>query len=569
MGAAPAGASHRLGQARPARRVAVLGGGVAGLTAAHELAERGFQVTVYERKALGGKARSMPVPGTGGPGRRPLPGEHGFRFFPGFYHDVPDTMRRIPFAGNPQGVHDNLVAADTARVSVAGGREDLTAPLQLDHVPPGVLTPDTLLRTLVGAFQLAGSIPLPEAAFFARKLLVYFTSSDRRRLGQWENQSWWEFVRAAKMSPMYQHLLAKGLTRITVAAKASVANAHTIGLVGEAFLFTGLGRGNDGAADRVLNGPTNQVWIDPWVAHLRRLGVRFSTGTIESLRLRGGRITAATTRDPAGRGHTIEADWFVLAVPLERAIPLLNRDILAADPALARLRHLRTDWMNGLQFYLREPAPIVHGHVAYMDSPWALTSISQAQFWRGDFAAGYGDGAVRDCLSVDISEWEVPGILYRKAARDCTPGQIAREVWAQIKTSLNDTGHRHLPERILHSWFLDPAITGSGTSKSRNDEPLLVNTAGSWKLRPPAATAIDNLFLAADYVRNNVNLATMEGANQAARAAVNALLHRSGSAATPAAIHTLYRPPELEYLKHIDADRYRRGLPNQFDDIKP
>src|SRR5687768_8159883 len=68
--------------ARGGARVAVLGGGMAGLAAAHELAERGFDVTVYERKALGGKARSIPVAGTGKGGRRDLPGEHGFRFFP-------------------------------------------------------------------------------------------------------------------------------------------------------------------------------------------------------------------------------------------------------------------------------------------------------------------------------------------------------------------------------------------------------------------------------------------------------------------------------------------------------
>ena len=72
---------------------------MAGLTAAHELAERGFKVTVYEPTALGGKARSIGVPGTASGGRRRLPGEHGFRFFPGFYHHVPDSMRRIPFAG--------------------------------------------------------------------------------------------------------------------------------------------------------------------------------------------------------------------------------------------------------------------------------------------------------------------------------------------------------------------------------------------------------------------------------------------------------------------------------------
>ena len=54
--------------------VIVIGGGIAGLTAAHELAERGFEVDVYEaRPAWGGKARSQPVAGSGTNGRRDLP----------------------------------------------------------------------------------------------------------------------------------------------------------------------------------------------------------------------------------------------------------------------------------------------------------------------------------------------------------------------------------------------------------------------------------------------------------------------------------------------------------------
>lgn len=43
------------------------------MTVAHKLAERGFDVTVYERRAWGGKARSTEVPGSAAGGRRPLP----------------------------------------------------------------------------------------------------------------------------------------------------------------------------------------------------------------------------------------------------------------------------------------------------------------------------------------------------------------------------------------------------------------------------------------------------------------------------------------------------------------
>ena len=55
-------------------KVIVLGGGVAGMSAAHELAERDFEVVVYETRPIpGGKARSMPVPASGKRGRRTCP----------------------------------------------------------------------------------------------------------------------------------------------------------------------------------------------------------------------------------------------------------------------------------------------------------------------------------------------------------------------------------------------------------------------------------------------------------------------------------------------------------------
>jgi uncharacterized protein with NAD-binding domain and iron-sulfur cluster len=119
--------------------VAIFGGGVAGLSAAHELAERGFKVHVYERKqVLGGKARSISVPNPGGATTLPLPGEHGFRFFPGFYKHVTDTMHRIPFGANGN-VFDNLRVA-TRTLLARAGQTEITwvarCPANLDDYRP-------------------------------------------------------------------------------------------------------------------------------------------------------------------------------------------------------------------------------------------------------------------------------------------------------------------------------------------------------------------------------------------------------------------------------------------------
>src|SRR5688500_2886753 len=146
------------------RRVAVLGGGMAGLAAAHELVERGFSVDVYERKALGGKARSIPVAGTAASGRKALPGEHGFRFFPGFYHHVPDSMRRIPFGDNPEGVWNNLVDAMETKSPRTEGRADGTV-FGIAPDPNEARTPEGTQRILMEAFSGQG-LRGDELAFF-------------------------------------------------------------------------------------------------------------------------------------------------------------------------------------------------------------------------------------------------------------------------------------------------------------------------------------------------------------------------------------------------------------------
>jgi uncharacterized protein with NAD-binding domain and iron-sulfur cluster len=486
-----------------------------------------------------------------------LPGEHGFRFFPRFYKHVVDTMARIPVPGGT--VAQNLT--DTTRLQVARfDRPSFSVPSRFPREP------DDLRVSLFAAVALlAGQIeiPLDEAVFFAEKIWRIVTSCEERRFVEYERVNWWDFIEAEPRSEGYQKYFGSGITRSLVAAKARRASAKTIGDIFVQILFDILQPGV--SADRVLNGPTNDVWIEPWLAYLRERGVRYHLDAeVRAIECERGVVRGATIAS-GQRTFAVSADHFVAALPVERLAELLSPDMLAADPSLANLHELTeyVEWMNGIQFYLREDVPVTSGHVIYVDSPWALTSISQAQFWRTFDLRECADGTVQGLISVDISDWDVKG-LNGKEARQCTRQEIAAEVWEQLKRSLNGGGATLLRDDHLHSWFLDPDIVDldpATPGMELNIEPLLVNYVDTWRLRPEAVTRIPNLFLASDYVRTYTDLATMEAANEAARRAVNGVLRASRSSASPCEIWNLHEPEPFLPLRAHDRVRFRQGKP--------
>jgi uncharacterized protein with NAD-binding domain and iron-sulfur cluster len=516
-------------------RVAVLGGGIGGLTAAHELVERGVDVTVYEaNERVGGKARSVPT-GVG------IQGEHGFRFFPAFYRHVFDTMERIP-DGNGT-VADNLV--ETEEVLVAFGDE----PPQVEETT----APDSVeewMSALRPSF--AADLPNSDMRFLVERMLYLLTSCEQRRETELDNVSWWEFVDAEGRSEAFRDRLAY-LTQSLVALRPRLGSARTVGTIYVQLLLGQLDPRKP--TERILNGPTSEAWIDPWREYLETRGVRFELETpVTDLAFDGRRVTAAHLPDGTAR-----AEEFVLAVPVEAVPSLVGRDLRRADPALERVTRLDTAWMNGIQFYLSEDVELVRGHQVYADTPWALTAISQRQFWSGyDFEAEAPED-IEGVLSVIASDWDTPGVLYGKPARRCTREEIAAEIWAQVKSHLNADGQR-LHDGLLVDWHLDDALVETDDGVE-NRSPLLINTVGSLKNRPPADLDIENLTLAADYVRTNSDLASMESANEAGRRAANAVIarQRGGQQAT---VWDLEEPSVFDPFKRQDRLRYRLGFPH-------
>lgn len=552
-------------------RVIVLGGGVAGMSAAQELIDRGVEVVVLERRDIaGGKARSIPVsdegPGTSGHMladsglasiEHHLPGEHGFRFFPGFYRHVIDTMRRIPsFDG--RAVADHLVP--TTRIGITQyGKPTFVLPAGFPRTPGDA---GTVLRDILVAFGSVTDLTPDDLAFFGGRIWQILTSCAERRLGEYEGTNWWDFIGAERRSASYRKFLASGITRSLVAAKAHRASTRTIGDVFVQLMITILNP-LAGSTDRVFDGPTNLVWIDPWRSHLESRGVQYRCNAeVEEILCESGRITGVAVRENGTRS-VVRGDHYIAAIPLERMAALVNGGLLAAAPALANLRTLapNVEWMTGVQFYLRRDVPTTHGHVIHIDSEWALTSVSQLQFWRSVAPEQFGSSDVRGILSVDISDWTAPGSDGRPAMH-CSREDVVRETWTQLKRSIN-AGGDVLCDDDLHSWFLDPDIEKDPARPGylANAEPLLVNLVGTWALRPDASTAIPNLFLASDYVRTHTDLATMEGANEAARRAVNGVLDAVQFEGPRCDLWPLYEPEILAPWRLHDAGRYRAGLP--------
>ena len=554
----------------------MLGGGIAGLSAAHELAERGFEVVVAEKTGVpGGKARSSPVrpvgPAPWGPEpryerRHPedpvswVPGEHGFRFFPGFYRHVVDTMERIP---STEGVSAAGHLVPTARCALSQyDRPTFSVPVRFLRSPGDV---GAVLGAVLAGFGPVAELTPDDLAHFGVRIWQLLTSCHERRIAEYEQIPWWGFIGAASRSTAYQKFLAAGITRSLVAAHAETASTRTIGDIFIQLLLDIIDPSMP-TSDRVLDGPTNEVWLYPWLQHLTALGVTYLPETAATeITYAGGRVSGVQVT--SGRGtETLVGDYYVCALPAERAATVFAPGLLAADPRLASVRHLADtclEWMNGVQFYLRRPVRMVRGHTIHIDTEWALTSISQIDVWRPGTMDRYGPQTIQCILSVDVSDWDAPAPDGRSATQHSRE-EVGREVWRQLKRSMNAPGQEDvLRDDDLIGWFLDSSIDRDPDHPGllTNTEPLLVNLVDSWRLRPDAATAVPNLFLASDYVRTNTDLATMEGANEAARHAVNALLDRDGHAAPRCRIWPLHEPLAFAPLREYDAVRFGLGLP--------
>jgi uncharacterized protein with NAD-binding domain and iron-sulfur cluster len=566
--------------------VAVLGAGIAGLTAAHELAERGFVVTVYEAREdernglgsepkaayppvkLGGLAASQystvgthdgsqaelrPFPGRTGQPRAPgraVAGEHGFRFFPAFYLHIWDMFQRIPvyectqtaggtaWTPTSRTVYDNVRRVVTKGTTV-DGKPSLVFPSEFPRSPAEFLG-------VLSQLAILGFTPSDVATYLSR-LLRYLATSPLRRARELQNVSAYDFlvghdnttgINQFSYTPACDALLRQ-MPRILVALDSQWGDART-NLSTYLQLYLNMDR-RDNKADGVLNGPTTESWLDHWYRHLAALGVRFvrnAAANIEPppfdptqaphLRPRvqitltdGTRVTSdytvvavdapaaeylTTALRAAGTGGTVaRLDGFTTIPPppdgpLQPAAtrPLRRRNPYLMDE-LGRVPWDRFQTLCGIQYYFDTEFQLLRGHMLLTGTEWALSSINQTGLWEKRPVLDR-DGHT-SVLSVDIGDFNTPSrhLLDEsgrgKAARDCTPDEIAAEVWRQIVSALTSNPGSDGTETMPRpAWYaLDRSlITADGPGQGqgrliRNESPYLVPIVGDWDNRPGSA----------------------------------------------------------------------------------
>ena len=536
-----------------AKRIAVFGAGIAGLTVAHELVALGHEVTIYEAaEEAGGFFRSARLPEHDG-----MPSEYSWHGLGPWYHNTFAVMREIP-SGRGGSVYD----------------DELSRPMTFG------IAPDRVGGMLSDADVFDGERMYRMSArdrFWRAWLLAKTWLSDKRSRERYGALNASEAWRRYLSRPAW--LSWRGVFGPWVGSDWTNVSLHTVG----AFFFKNVfpGAEHEHAADAsgpawrhggsaewlLLRGPSSEAWFDRWVDHLTRKEVRFRFRTaLERLGFDGLSITHATVIDH-GLSREVAADAYVLATTPFAAADVLERTPqLAAMPELSRFDPLTRRGPHAqISFRIAFSEPIrwprERAAVVVGDSPWNLTLFAQEQAWHEETSLGDG---VRSLWTGTACACTVPGTVYGLPAIECTKEQFVDEILAQLAACkgldvvlrMENAGRgladfERLRVEVWHEWRFSPSGIGGG-------QPKFVNDTTTQPHHPDQRTPVANLALAGAHTRTQADLWSIEGAVESGRRAARLFDPR-----VPLVEQRV--PWPFRFARSLDNALYRVCLPHLLD----
>lgn len=452
-----------------AKRIAIVGGGLAGLAAAAALVGRGFAITLYEaRRQLGGRATSF---------RDSVSGElvdHCQHVSMGCCTNLADFCRRTDLADQFRRDRQlHFFGPDGRRYDFAATRW-LPAPL---HLGP--------------AFLRLGYLSLGERFGVARAMLRLARQNiadDERQptIGEWLR---WQGQSERAIERFWSVVLVSALGEEV--DRASLAAARKVFVDG----FMAASEAYEVQVPQVPLGELFGRRIENW---LTEAGVQVVLGAaveqVEGGTQAGGALRATAVRLAGGERQ--EFDAIVVALPWRRAREAFDDALASQLPELARLDEIESAPISGVHLWFdREITPLPHAVLVGKQSQWL--------FNRGRCKSGENGAPIGHYYQVVISA------SRSLAGRDRE--QAIREIVMELASIWPAAGQAEL----LHARLVTEQTA------------VFSLKPGLEQLRPQQQTALSNLALAGDWTRTGWP-ATMEGAVRSGYLAAEAVLKGFG-----------------------------------------
>lgn len=486
------------------RRVAVIGGGIAGLAAATGLAERGVDVTVYESQPqLGGRVRSWPTDD----GRNMSRGFHAF--FRQYYNLRALLRRTDPALDRLTPVADYPLQTDT-------GLTDSFA--RIPRTPPANLAAFVLQSP---TFPLAGLTQVDLSS--ALELIdLEFPAS----LARYDGESAAAFLDRLQFPDGARHLALEVFARSffadpqDFAARELVTMFHTY--------FTGSAEGL--LFDVPVDDFNTALW-DPLGDYLRDLGATIHLNTPVT-----GLVQARNWTVASALGEQA-CDAVVLA-----AAPRASRELIARleapdTPGLAALQDRARRRRNAPAFAVLRMwlSDTVHpDRVAFLGTSGyrLLDNISVLERYEttaAQWTATHG-GSVVELHAYAVNAPADPSSAAGQAVREALLADM-HQVFPETRTM----------DVVAEEYLLE-------------DDCGLADVS-PWQDHPEVNSGVDGLLIAGDWIRAPLPVALMERAATTGLLAANALLADWGVTG-----HDLISPPRTGLLRRTRLGRSLRAL---------
>ena len=482
------------------KKVIIIGGGISGLTAAHELIELNYNVTIIERNDIvGGVARTYG-------NEKICPYEYSWRAYGKWYQNVYNLMKRIPFS-KTETVYNKLVVLNA-----------------------GEKTCNKEIPNYQNTFT---NINMFEKIKMFILIFNFITSSNERNKLEYSKMGIRKYLLDNNTTKELENKVGK---IVGPYLGFDYQNASIYDLLYHYEMF--YKHSDETNNFNITSLPTNYCWFDPWLKYLINKGLNIKLNTeVKQININDkNELTHIVVYDRINNETSeINGDYYINCTGPEILEKLLN-PYKFYTPYKNFFNNIKKVADNGRQiqlsiyYYLDKKIFLSNKNtLAYLpNTPWLLMVLPTGHIWGDEHLSKFCKKEIKEVISVGICEPYVNGLKIKKPWSKCTIDEIKIEAWYQLindKDFINNICIEDNIElknvNIINFKMWDSYKFKNG--KMDTYEPKWANNINTIQYRPKSKTPINNLFIGGSYSDTTTGCYSMESAAESGKIAAKEL----------------------------------------------